>query len=160
VRELGDAERRAVARAEGGELPEILRKREMRCKTRHMVALDDDRAVVPRRMRIEDAPQKRLADLAVERDAAHDMARERIVARYDDQRADAVFRKIGGGAHKRIGRLRLELEITGRPPAPDRDALENLPELLLKDDNDHDQEDREEALKDPRRQLQLELPRD
>src|SRR5581483_3472994 len=80
VRELGDPERRAVARAQGGELPEILRERKMRGKTRHAVALDDDRAVVPRRMRVEDTPKQRLADLAVERDAAHDMARERIVA--------------------------------------------------------------------------------
>jgi hypothetical protein len=49
----------------------------------------------------------------------------------------------------------------GRSPAadqaPDGDPLKHLSELFLKDDDDHNHQDREKALKHPRRHLKIEV---
>ena len=43
---------------------------------------------------------------------------------------------------------------------PNGDSFKELAQLLLKDHDDHDQENGEESLKDPRRHLQVEVPSD
>jgi hypothetical protein len=88
------------------------------------------------------------------------VTRERLPTRDDHQRADAVVGEIRQDTHEDVRRLRGHRRAAGAAEPPYRHLLEHLAQLLLEDDHDHHQEDGEEPLEDPRRQLQLEHARD
>ncbi len=157
VAQFGQTEGGAVTRADVCELLEVLGKRQMGGKPHKAFPGDDHRAVVPRGARIEDAFEQGLADLAAEFDAAHDMPPYGILAFDDQKRADSVLREIGRGPYQYVDGLRAQRPLVFRCQTPHRDALEKLPELFLKDDHDDDQKNGEEPLKDPGRQLEIQI---
>jgi len=83
-----------------------------------------------------------------------------VVAAHDDEGPDLVFGKVGQGPDQNVDRTRTQRRGRFGGKAPDSDPFKDLPEFFLEDNDNDDQEDREEALKDPGRQLQLQLTRD
>jgi hypothetical protein len=104
VAAFGEAERGGVPGAAGAELLEVARERQVQREAHDAVALDRDRAVVTRRVRIEEREQQRLREQAAERDAARDVAIERLAARNHEKRADAL-RGAAARAHQRVHRI-------------------------------------------------------
>src|SRR5205814_10553730 len=93
-------------------------------------------------------------------DASPDVAGNRVFAFDHDQGADSILGQVGEGSDQNIDGIGAQRPHAFRCPAPYGDALENLSELFLKNDDDNDQEDRKEALKQPGSQLQIEIARD
>jgi len=122
------------------------------------VAVDEDGAVVPDRMGVEDALQQRLAEDAVQAVSPREMPVQRIVSLNHDQRADLFVRQVGGGLRENLHAL-VECRRREKPfpePAQQGQALEKAPEVLLKDDDENEQNDCKEGLEDDGGQIELE----
>jgi len=109
-------------------------------------------------MGIEEASKQRFAEPSVQSDAAGDVTLQRIVSPNDDQRADPVLRQIGDRSDENVYRCGSQRGNAFAGEAPYGDPLEHLPEFLLKDYDDHDQENRKEALEHPGDHFEIELP--
>jgi hypothetical protein len=141
------------------ELIVIARQRQVHGETRHAIALDRDGSVMAGRVRIEEREQQRLGEQTAERDAACDVAVERLATGDHEERADALREQLPHGAHQRVHRIRRRC---GRfaPQSPDRDLVEEPAQVFLEDDHQHQHQDGEEALEDPHRHLEFELARE
>ncbi len=87
---FGQADRRAMARAE---VPRELRVDRQRQKARrrgHAIVLHDDRAVVQRRLRLKDAHEQIVGEHGVERKPRLDVVPQADLPLDDDDRADAL----------------------------------------------------------------------
>jgi hypothetical protein len=158
IRSLREPERRCVSRPPFANGREIARKRQVHGEPRHAVSHHEDRAVVTGRVRVEQAEDQRLADPRVERDPAFHMPLEGLPTGNHDEGSGARLRQTRDGASQRVdhverGRRRLA------PKPPDGELLEETPQIVLKDHDDDEYEDGEEALKDPGGQLEVEPPR-
>ena len=105
---LGQADRRAVPRAELAAQHRLHRQRQEAGGGGNAALLDDDRAVVQRRRRLEDADQQVVGHLRVERNAALDVvAQADLALEHDDRplparrqqagRDDDLFDRLGAG---------------------------------------------------------------
>src|SRR5665647_411329 len=120
----------------------------MAAETHDPVSVHEDGAVVTDRMGIEDALQKGLAEDAVEVASPRQVAIQWVVPLEDNQGADFFARKVGGGLGEN---LRAFVERgNGKEPFPETpqqgQAFKETPEVLLKDDDEDKQQDREEGL--------------
>ncbi len=155
---LRKTEGRRVAEAQTAVLGRVRREGQMAAEAHHPVAVDEDGAVVTDRMGIEDALQEGLAQDAVEVASPREVAVEGIVPLEDDQGADLLACKVGCGLGKD---LRAFVECGDlEEPLPETSqqgqAFEETPEVLLKDDDEDEQQDRKEGLENDGGQIELE----
>ena len=94
---LRETEGRRVAEAQVAVLGGVRREGQMAAETHHPVAVDEDGAVVTDRMGIEDALQQGLAEEAVQVASPGEVAVEGVFPLEDDQGADLLAGKVGGG---------------------------------------------------------------
>jgi len=149
-----------VAQADIAVLGDVDGKRQVAAEQGDAAVFNDHRAVVAHGMGIEDAGQQGLAEPAVERDAAGQMAVQRITARNDDQCADALFGQIArrlGDDPRRLFHLRQGPDLAAQI-AQHRQALEKTAQVFLKDHHQHEKQNGEKALQDDQREVKLEKP--
>ena len=160
---LGQAQGGGVARAAAREFLEVLRERQMDAQFVDPVALDDDRAVVAEGMGIEYALEQRFAEAALDVLAAFQVPRDHVVSAHDHERADAgagqVAQRAGQDLHLAPGQAAGVPFVTGQAALapPQADALEEVAQVLLKDDHQRHQDDREETLQQRDRERESEL---
>ena len=138
---FGEAERRAVPRAEIAAHQRIDRQRQETRRRRDAIALDDDGAVVQRRSRLEDARQQVVGDHRVERNAAFDVVAQADLPLEDDDRARAARGQVRGRDDELLDRF---VRVLGAfEVAEERRAAEvreRAPDVGLEqhDDREHD----------------------
>ena len=141
-------------------LGRVGRQGQVAAELQHTVVVDQDGTVVAGRMGIEYALQKGLAEEAVEVGPPGEVAVQGIVSLDDNQGADFLAGKISGSLGDDL-RAFLEGGLGKEfPPKPaqHRQSLEEAAQILLKDDHQDEQQDREEGLKNDGRQVELEEP--
>ena len=120
----------------------------------HRAAVEEHCAVVSRRVGIEQAQKQRLGEPAFEHDAALQVSLDGIASRQDQERAAPRRGQLGRSAHELRRGIRRRRRRAVSPQQPEGDTLEAQPEIGLEEHHDQDQEDREEALEDPRHETQ------
>src|SRR6266508_2244133 len=128
-------------------------------ESRDSVSFDNDRAVMTGRMGIKYAFQYRFAKLGVRLDSTRNMSPQGILALNHHKRAHSVSHQVGQTSSQNVGGFGTKRR-RSLGKAPHRDRFKNLSQLFLKNHHDHDQENGEEALKDPSGQLEPDLARD
>ena len=113
VRVLGDADGGAVAAAQLARELRVHGQGQEAGGGGHAVALDDHRAVVQRRARVEDADEQVVGDEGVEGDAGLDVAAQAHVALDDHDGARALRGQGGGGQHHLVDDLLRALRAEG-----------------------------------------------
>jgi hypothetical protein len=147
-----------VPRAAAAQLERVGRERQVHGEALHPVALHQHGAVVARRVGVEEREQERLRQAPVELDPAGHVAVERLAARQHDQRAHPLARHLADGAHDRIHHVgRWSQRLAAQ--APHGELLEPAAQVVLEHHHQDQHADREDALEQPGRHLELELAR-
>ena len=155
VAPLGESERRGVPRPAFPQLIELRRERQMHAEARHLAAADHDRAVVSRRLRVEEAPQERFAHASAQVVPPVEESIDRLPTGEHEERADPRVRE------REAQRTELIENIVTRSRRraahqPERKTFEEATQIVLEDDDQDERGDRDEALEQRRREPEVE----
>ena len=130
------------------------RKRQMRAEARHLAPAHDDRAVVSRRSRVEQAPEQRRAHAAVQIGAAVEQSAQGLAPGQNEERAHEIL------GQPETDAAELVEHVTGRTPRAvshreECDALEETAQIVLEDHHENQGREGDEALKQRGQQPQL-----
>src|SRR5262249_5381164 len=136
---LGEADGRPVARAEGFRDGRVGGEREEAAGGGDAAVLDDERSVVDRRDRHEDAGEELLRDPGVERWSHRDVLVQPDLALQHDQRAHPPRGEVGDALHQLLDRLALRDAVLGREERLHAHLRQGAADVVLEDDEDEHQ---------------------
>ena len=158
IRALRKTEGRRVSETEVSVPGGIGREGQMASETHDPVAVDQDGAVVSDRVGIENTLQQGLAEETIQVVSPGEVAVKGIFPLDHDQGADFLMGEIGGGLGDDLRAFvdRGDREELFPEPSQHGQPFEEAAEVLLEDDDQDKQQDREKALQYDRRQVELE----
>src|SRR5581483_11230176 len=156
VRLLREPDRRAMARAERLRDVRVRREGQEAAGRGDAAVLDDERAVVDRRVGKEDARHELLRHLGVEPRADVDVLVQPDLVLEDDERADAPRGEEGDALHELLDGLVLRDAVARRVERARADLRERPADVVLEHDEDEDERGAEEVVEEDVQRVDLE----